>query len=242
MQFTLSIQIKPLLLIASSVVLMAFQHDHCTAFSWTLQSQMKTLNLASSSTNLEERDYHTHEWDVYLRFSPLVNGPTFLPLHVEIILLPQHLVNNYLQSHNYKNYDNTYAPSTKQPFTLHRFDFLPNNPTDPSTTSKLLTFRFVSGNVRYRCQAYTSKIIPEDVLMMKQKREDILHNVFQGKTAFFIGSKSLSLDSIMRHYDEFSKSRTKLHLVLNNCYTFVFLFLKHLESEEKKGIFPIEGE
>eukprot|EP00584_Thalassiosira_punctigera_P015139 CAMPEP_0172565232 /NCGR_PEP_ID=MMETSP1067-20121228/107417_1 /TAXON_ID=265564 ORGANISM="Thalassiosira punctigera, Strain Tpunct2005C2" /NCGR_SAMPLE_ID=MMETSP1067 /ASSEMBLY_ACC=CAM_ASM_000444 /LENGTH=212 /DNA_ID=CAMNT_0013356067 /DNA_START=119 /DNA_END=757 /DNA_ORIENTATION=+ len=94
---------------------------------------------------------------IFLRFSPLIGGPAFLPFHVEVVVaiddartkseqLKQKIdtvcvrkVNN-LSSISYLN------ESTR----LHRFDFLPENPTDPSTLFRLISFQGVPGRVRYR--------------------------------------------------------------------------------------------
>ncbi len=69
---------------------------------------------------------------VYLRFSPLVGGPKFLPIHVEVMFL------------DYQEKDDT-------PYEiLHRFDFLPAHPNDERTIINLLSLRSVPGLVRHR--------------------------------------------------------------------------------------------
>ena len=73
---------------------------------------------------------------VFLRCSPLVGGPAFLPLHVEVIVAPP-------------------APDGPDDAAAagavwHRFDFLPARPTDAADLRRLATLRPVPGRVRCR--------------------------------------------------------------------------------------------
>jgi hypothetical protein len=57
--------------------------------------------------------------DIRLRLSPLVGGPTWLPVHVKVILCDE-----------------------------YGFDFVPQNPTSVETLGKLLTFQTVPADAR----------------------------------------------------------------------------------------------
>ena len=88
---------------------------------------------------------------VFLRCSPLIGGPSVLPLHVEVILAEdvdttRRSIDDtiYIQKTN----DLTYLMNTYP--QLHRFDFLPENPKDPSTVVSLATFQSVPGKLRHR--------------------------------------------------------------------------------------------
>jgi hypothetical protein len=99
-------------------------------------TNIRTAGLDSTQTNYE----------LFLRFSPLIGGPPFLPLHVDIILVPQisadpDKIEAVLKS---ATNENEYAD-------IHRFDFLPENPTDPTTIVRLMLLQGVPGRVRYRC-------------------------------------------------------------------------------------------
>ena len=70
----------------------------------------------------------------YLRFSPFVGGPAFLPIHVEVMFL-----------------DYTYVTKEDAPLEiLHRFDFLPAYPNDKSTVLNLFSLQSVPGLVRHQ--------------------------------------------------------------------------------------------
>ena len=77
--------------------------------------------------------------DVFLRFSPLIGGPKFAPLHVEVMIKKRQSDSDAF---------NRSTPNEEN--VLHRFDFVPSSPTDPRTLGQLLTFRSVPGLVRYR--------------------------------------------------------------------------------------------
>jgi len=75
---------------------------------------------------------------VYVRFSPLIGGPKFLPIHVEVMFL------DYINTQKVNDDDGTTVEY------LHRFDFLPAHPNDDATIMKLLSLQSVSGLVRHR--------------------------------------------------------------------------------------------
>ena len=92
---------------------------------------------------------------VFLRFSPLIGGPP-IPLHVEVILAEDERRDNieskeegstiYVRKTNNlasMAFLNTYRQ-------LHRLDFLPKNPTEPSTVIRLASFQSVPGKLRHR--------------------------------------------------------------------------------------------
>ncbi len=99
------------------------------------------INRARNTSPENEPNARDNSVQIYLRFSPLIGGPSFLPLHVEVILAP-HAKKNHVISEN--NYGGKAAPQ------FHKFDFLPTNPTDPMTLLRLMTLRPVSGKVRHR--------------------------------------------------------------------------------------------
>mmetsp|Transcript_8790 Transcript_8790/g.12454 ORF Transcript_8790/g.12454 Transcript_8790/m.12454 type:complete len:160 (+) Transcript_8790:170-649(+) len=57
---------------------------------------------------------------VQLKISPLMGGPSWLPVHVKVVVEDEHV-----------------------------YDFLPKNPTSPQTLQKLLSFQQVPGQIRY---------------------------------------------------------------------------------------------
>eukprot|EP00804_Cyclotella_cryptica_P029089 CCRYP_005268-RA/>CCRYP_005268-RA protein AED:0.43 eAED:0.43 QI:0/-1/0/1/-1/1/1/0/268 len=83
----------------------------------------------------------------FLRCSPLIGGPSFLPLHVEVILVQ---ADEYSTSVEY-SIDAVLNRAPNEYFDIHRFDFLPEKPREQSTIVRLMQLQPVSGLVRYRC-------------------------------------------------------------------------------------------
>lgn len=99
-------------------------HYYCMS----TMDKANATNIAHASNNLNLL------YKIFLRWSPLIGGPSFLPLHVEVILFHQ-----------------ATTPSISTiPSHLHRLDFLPQTPTDPQTLFKLLTLQSVSSQIRHR--------------------------------------------------------------------------------------------
>lgn len=117
------------------------------------RSQHQRRSMASSIQVPEENNdagNHTH---VFLRFSPLIGGPTFLPLHVEVIIAVEDTTTVQTKMDTiYIRRDKSFSaiPIFKDSVALHRFDFLPENPTDPLTLARLFTLQSVPGMVRNR--------------------------------------------------------------------------------------------
>lgn len=145
-----------LLLITELLFSNAFTHpSHHSLLKQRSSSFAVILQAASAAatTNYESSPVTNDNISIFLRFSPLVGGPPFLPLHVEVLLVhasssigieEQKQQINHLLQHPYDaTPSNTY-------FDIHRFDFLPQNPRDGDTIVRLLQLKSVRGNVRYR--------------------------------------------------------------------------------------------
>ena len=109
------------------------------------------VHRSTSATSTEDR-HSNSDSQLFLRFSPLIGGPAFLPLHVELLLIP-HTVNGSIITNlqeQKENIEYVLKNATNQYFDIHRFDFLPENPRDVETIVRLMQFQAVPGNVRYR--------------------------------------------------------------------------------------------
>ena len=94
---------------------------------------------------------------LFLRFSSLVGGPSFLPLHVEVIVATLEEAVDATGGITDEIYVGIDAEFTLAPIlsmegvsAVHRFDYLPVDPTDPSTIVRLLTLGGVPGRMRHR--------------------------------------------------------------------------------------------
>jgi len=138
--------------------------------------------------------------DVFLRLSPLIGGPKFLPLHVEIMLSD----NNGVRSAG----------------TLHRFDFVPAKPTDPTTLGKLLTLQSVPGVARYR------KIL--DSNMSKVPTSDAL--AFRLTSIDTVPDTSVIIAAAEGFTQQYQKDRGDLSLVRNSCFTYAYELLQFIKN------------
>ena len=198
----------------------------------------RTRTRISSLTQLSgvgKGDTNTH---VYLRFSPLVGGPPFLPLHVEVIFV----VNNddSTATMQTRSLDTVYIrngisfssiPLFKKSMIFHRFDFLPENPTDPSTLARLFAFQSVPGTVRCRSiPQHQQEVAIESMTITDRNGITIL--IPFGSLA---NNKDSNEDDIVstavRFKDKYSGSVFKEIRLLGgkNCFSFALDLLSYVE-------------
>ena len=168
--------------------------------------------------------------NLYLRFSPLIGGPRFLPAHAEVII------------------------ANESTGSLHRYDFVPANPTDPKTLATLLTLRSVPGVLRCRVvdgssstrQPVTIDEGDEDALSSPGELRTILPktregsgggNIIKGKNGISFRLASIvSADSsgLISKADAFTQQyrmeRGDLNLLTNSCYVYVYNLLQFINK------------
>jgi hypothetical protein len=112
---------------------------------------------------------------VKLECCPLIGGPPWLPLHVQVIL----------QGEGEEK---------------HKYDFVPKEATRSETLLQLLTFQTVPGELRY---FGSSRDTSAELSMLVQRAEDFR-----------------------------SHADPELHVMKNNCWTFAWKLLRHLDRNE----------
>jgi hypothetical protein len=96
-----------------------------------------------------------------LQLSPLIGGPSWLPLHVKVVLVQEEETMVVAsEDHNTAKPLSTSAaaaaafqsspPPPPPAIYKHEWDFVPVNATSPHTLQQLLRFQHVPGQVRYR--------------------------------------------------------------------------------------------
>lgn len=85
--------------------------------------------------------------EIFLRFSPLIGGPSNIPLHVEVMMLKSAIL-RVCPFNDGNNNDNSQRETSIR--CLHRFDFLPAEPTKMETIQKLISLQYVPGLLRHR--------------------------------------------------------------------------------------------
>lgn len=164
---------------------------------------------------------------IYLRFSPLIGGPRFLPAHVEVMLAHEG--------------------------SLHRYDFVPANPTDPKTLATLLTLRSVPGVLRCRVvdgSSSTRQPVTDDedalssrpgelrMILAKTAREgggggNIIRgeNGISFRLAFVASADSSGLISKADIFtQQYQRERGELNLLTNSCYVFAYDLLQFINK------------
>ena len=135
------------LIFIATLVIASKSLQWCSSSHGRLLIQKRSTVLLSQ-THLD--DVRESTVQVFLRCSPLIGGPSVLPLHVEVILAEGVDTGRGIDDRIYirKTNDLTYLMNSYP--QLHRFDFLPENPRDPSTVVSLATFQSVPGKLRHR--------------------------------------------------------------------------------------------
>lgn len=158
---------------------------------------------------------------LYLRFSPLIGGPRFLPAHVEVMI-----ANGSTDS-------------------LHRYDFVPKNPNDPSVLATLLTLRSVPGVLRCRVvdgsssarQTVMENDNDTDAISSQGELRTILANYREGRAGNVIkGTNGITIclapvvsadsSALISQADIFTQQyqleRGELNLLTNSCYVYAY--------------------
>jgi hypothetical protein len=133
--------------------------------------------------------------DVYARFSPLIEGPAFLPIHVEIMIHSDRHDSSSKNEFMEKRTGVIDGKDTEMKGCeyLYRFDFLPQNPRDPTTIQSLLTFRGVPGKVRFRTLQHCFKKdikLPTDFSQSNDHLEQTVSFVPKSKIHALLKQKS----------------------------------------------------
>ena len=175
---------------------------------------------------------------IFLRFSPLIGGPSFLPLHVEVIIIVDGDINNseemimdtvYIRRNN--NLSATFL--NKQQLQFHRFDFLPERPTDPSTLARLSSLQGVPGNLRYRRYGTSSSNVRNN------NPDNEKTNQVDGKGITIllpIGSLTCNADNgistAMQFKEKYSNTLFKELRIIGgkNCLQFALDLLSHIDT------------
>ena len=132
---------------------------------------------------------------IQLECCPLIGGPPFLPLHVQVVVLGGGEEDTGLDDIS----DNTILRQTK-----HRFDFIPREATEPQTLAKLLTLQEVKGELR--CLSPSSSSSVE------------------------VSARSAALIDRAQEFT-INYENSNLHILKNNCWTFAWKLLRHLNNE-----------
>ena len=187
------------------------------------------LQIAKESKS--QRSESSRNVKAFARFSPLIGGPTFLPIHVEVMILETTIDDMQMNSGN---------GSAKT--LLRRIDFIPKDAEKIETILKLVTFQNVPAIIRDRTLTYGYENDNDESLNILNpinvdfaRMESLLQNsVSIEKTNFVL---PLDIDGIanidyMKSLSLCVKSKegSELNLLNNNCYSFAYDILQSLKG------------
>lgn len=197
--------------------------------------------LSSTPLLQETSDRYTH---IYLRFSPLVGGPIFLPLHVEVIFVVDDAdaastiasTQTHTMDTVYIRNSNSFSsiPFFNNSMIFHRFDFLPEKPTDPSTLARLFTFQSVPGVVR--CRSISQQNVNDESMKITDRNGLTILIPVGSHMCTSSDSTNNNDDDVVstavRFKDEYSDSLFKDIRLLGgkNCFSFALDLLSYVES------------
>lgn len=157
---------------------------------------------------------------LYLETSPLSGGPSFLPLHVTVVLA---------------------IADGKAAVEEHRYDLIPQRPTDPQTLRTLLTLGTVPAIVRSRRvsrsatetedQQIPMGVLPDFGLVLmdqEDENEDITSTLVAQNTTDSSSQLLTTATMFCARYP------AELHLLRANCWTFAWELYDVLEQEQAR--------
>lgn len=164
---------------------------------------------------------------VYARFSPLIGGPSIIPLHIEIMVY-----------HEEQNYTENKIQKLR---VLHRIDFLPEHPTNFNTTLALCSLKDVKGEIRHRI--YVDQKVQHEADIMDGNRsfsrmflvdQSRINNLINEGTIYLFSTKDTQDENFRKlppsFYDLFlEKEKQPLNLLKYNCYSFAYDIYSFME-------------
>lgn len=184
-----------------------------------------------SKDSKSQRSESSRNVKAFARFSPLIGGPTFIPIHVEVMILETTIDDMQMHSEN---------GSAKT--LLRRIDFIPKDAEKIETILKLVTFQNVPAIIRDRTLTYGYEKDSDESLNVLNpinvdfaRIETLLQNsVSIEKTNFIL---PLNIDGIANidymkslSFCVKSKQGSELNLLNNNCYSFAYDILQTLKG------------
>lgn len=206
-----------------------------------------SIRARGSLEESETRDAH-----VFLRLSPLIGGPALVPLHVELIFAVEDAgaqqIQQSMDTIYVRKINNLSSTSfLKDASQLHRFDFLPKNPTEASTLARLLTLRGVPGRVRYRYRKNAAHFEGLNHNLQSDSSDDKMKSQDGTGITILIPVGSIActdeeetgvtdvVSTAIRFKDEYSDTLFRELRILGgkNCFSFVLDLLSHVESNSE---------
>jgi len=140
---------------------------------------LRPPNLQSTTTNPR----------LQLECVPLIGGPLWLPLHVQVVVVVD---------------DDNSNPATRKE-KKYKFDFIPQQATEPETLLKLVTLQAVPGELR--CLSPLSS---------------------------HTASSRRIVQLASGYTQSYREQSPDLHLLQNNCWTFAWKLIQYLDQEMVK--------
>jgi hypothetical protein len=188
------------------------------------------MALDSSATSAgQEMELSNCPPRLYLELAPLIGAPSFLPVHVKVVLETTAIATATTTT---TTTTSNVATTTLSPADLsadvssfagnyrkyYKWDFIPYNATEQSTITKLLQLQPVPGLIR--CQDENKNTITVDRTV---------------QSYFFLQHQQQENTILQKGFDFCHKyTNNELHLIFNNCWTFAIPLYLHLYMSLKR--------
>ena len=159
--------------------------------------------------------------EVFLQIMPLIGGPTWLPIHVRVVVVEEKAQSLSSSSFGTNNHGNSGGSSSRSCCCWHTWDFVPLNATEQETLQRLVQLQETPGVLRYKNHTTTPTLTT-----MTAKQSSLQKPLSKSEE---VGP---SLVQCAQSFCETYPNRN-LHLVTNNCWTFAIQLAWNLVVADK---------
>uniref|UniRef100_A0A7R9ZN28 Uncharacterized protein n=1 Tax=Craspedostauros australis TaxID=1486917 RepID=A0A7R9ZN28_9STRA len=196
------------------------------ALSWRTDQGQSIIATASAFTISLPPKFVSNARHLRLKMKPLIGGPSWLPLHVQVVVaVDANVIVDESGNHGKDS-------NTRREVELVVVDFIPLNATSSATLQKLITLQDVPGQIRifdYRDGTGSQAV-------QISKEPSISPSASSSPTSSMIAKShpdamelAESVASCAREY-----SRKDLHLINHNCWTFAWNVMLGSQSTSVK--------
>jgi hypothetical protein len=171
-----------------------------------MENNFLSLFCRAAGSSLVETEPEEPPRRIAFQWSPLIGGPSWLPLHVKLSI---------------EAGDGTW----------HQLDFVPTDATNPEVTGRLIALQCVPGDVRYAYSGCSLMGQPLEYRIVLQS-EDAVRPWRQQQQKSLVSAFSTThvVDRAVRFAASYPDRN--LHLLTNNCWTFALRLYLYLASSD----------
>jgi hypothetical protein len=243
---------RPSTTVSSILLLISSLIERVTTIKGRLAASTISASFLHSCSRVRNSQLLQRNARLHLETSPLVGGPSWLPLHVKVLLE----TNDFIPANG--------APSLS---SQHQWDLIPVMPTNKSTLTKLTTLQYVPAQIRYRVYKISQYNdtnnnksfpgLPYTIIYDSETLDGMSENIILliGDCINFNSIEATSLLCLenvpcdnFNHDDQdlvqrahkfciqyMLRNNMKMHLLTNNCWAFALQLILHLVKSDKQS-------